>query len=169
MFAILATYIHPDVTRSNPELQEWTTGGSATAEHFLHCCRPVPACIYVNTEPIDIFLCCCRHSKGTPGRVAGWATVLQARRSRVRLNFHFNLNLPAALRSSYWVGLYQKTSTRNILLGVNSGWCIRPTASPPSVGRLFRKCRCLDVTQAYGPLRFVRRISLPFYPQLKKS
>jgi hypothetical protein len=52
-------------------------------------------------------------------------------------------------------------STRHLAV-VKGRRCVGPTTLPPSMSRLFRRCRSLDLSHPYGPSWPVTGTTLPF-------
>jgi hypothetical protein len=106
-------------------------------------------------------------SRGACGSVVGWGTMLQTRRSWVRVPMRwifFNWPNPSGRTMALGV---DSASNRNEYQedswGVKHGRHIRLTTLPPSVSRLPRRCGRLDLSHPYGSSQPVTGAQLYFY------
>jgi hypothetical protein len=59
-----------------------------------------------------------------------------------------------------WTQILIEMSTRKWVWGEERGRRVRPTTSPPSVGRFFRQCGNFDISKPYRPPRPVTEVVL---------
>jgi hypothetical protein len=102
--------------------------------------------------------------------VVGWGTMLQARRSQVRVPDEVDFfNLPNPSSHTMALGLTQLLTEMRIFLGVKTGRCIGLTASPPSVSQMSENVGTSTSRNPKGLHGLYRdNFTLPSHPILPK-